>query len=81
VLWEEGRLSRRAGLGGNHDCLPALLSADLREDALHKQTATLEASAYADKVVRNLGLLLERVKHADTHGRLLAEAKTHSMRS
>jgi hypothetical protein len=49
--------------------LPALLSADLREDALHKQTATLQASAYADKVVRDLGLLLERVKHAETQGR------------
>lgn len=56
-------------MGFNDKYLRALLTSDLRDDATHHQPETLQASAHADKVARDLGSLLKRVKYADTLGR------------
>lgn len=44
----------------------SLASTDLRDDEFHHMTDALQASARADKVARDLGSLLSRVKYADT---------------
>lgn len=56
-------------MGFSDKYLRALLTSDLRDDSTHHQPETLQASAHADRVARDLGSLLKRVKYADTLGR------------
>lgn len=56
-------------MGFSDKYLRSLLTSDLRDDALHHQPEALQASAHADKVARDIGSLLKRVKYADTLGR------------
>ena len=54
-------------MGFSDKYLRSLLSADLRDDAEHHHPEALQASAHADKVARDIGALLSRVKNANSY--------------
>lgn len=61
-------------MGFSEKYLHALLTSDLRDDEQHYQPEALQASAYADKVARDIGSLLHRVKFSGTISQKLAKA-------
>lgn len=58
--------------------LHALCSSNLKDDAFNFQPEALQASAHADKVARNIGSLLSRVKNANCYRRE-HEGDTHAL--
>lgn len=54
-------------MGFSDKYLRSLLSTDLRDDAEHHSPEALQASAHADKVARDIGALLSRVKNANAY--------------
>ena len=58
--------------------LRSLNSSNLMDDAFHHQTEALQASAHADRVARDIGSLLSRVKNANSY-RKAHEGDTHAL--
>jgi hypothetical protein len=56
-------------MGFTEKFIYALTSTDLRDDEFHHMTDALQASARAEKVARDLGSRLSRVKYASTLSR------------